>query len=779
MLGTGYVDISDDGGNSWHRIHTWVKEDTPEFTWVTTAVDLSDYNYNIPDLKIRFGHEAPRRSHIYFDAIEVYGAGQPDPVTVTLLDPADHSTTPTVTPLLSWSSDHPADYYNVIVDDHADFSSPAISDSNVTLTHYDTSGSLDQTTTYYWKVRAYAGNTWWAWSTVWSFTTPESAANAVLVQAEDYDEFYDTTTNNVGMMYRFDDVDIEPSYDLSFDGTIFFPGYLYGHDYNNGFRVNSISNSEWLKYYINIPTTDRWKFTFRMARLPEGLGSFDFEIDDQPVTGSPFTINSTGHHHIFQDIVVPNVDLAAGSHVVKVTFHGEAYDMAEFDWFYIESETNPPEPLVPTPKDYGPPPPPPQGYVSPVSRYGRLQVNGVEITSSATGNPVQLRGVSPHGTQWFPTIDNHTIPNYAYDVGAQITRVPMYVEQFGGYTYGPTAKAYMLAKTDEMIQDAIDVGIYASVSFHVHVDPSPYTSEAIEFFTHVANEWGGHPNVIYEIVNESDGGTWAPIKNFADQVVPVIRDIETANGWEHNLIIVGTPTWCQRPDLAVGNPIDDVNIAYTFHWYAAGHPNSLWENIDTTRNAGLCIIVSEWGTGSWNWASPDYDLYDSEAFINFLDQRGISWINWAWNIKGEALSSLQWTSSMQGPWPDGDLTPSGVFVKEEINAPPYVRTDMDVFNIDLTCTRAGGPFYKVVAEGMVRDENGNPVSDVIVNYTWTGAPTSSGSVTTDGSGMFTVDSPKVKGGGTFVFSVASLVRPGYADNDTLHAEPREQTSYCP
>lgn len=501
----------------------------------------------------------------------------------------------------------------------------------------------------------------------------QAATNAVLVQAEDYDRFYDTTANNVGMMYRFGDgidVDIEPTYDLSYDGVNFNPGYLYGHNFNNGFRVNSISNNEWLEYDVDIPVTDTWKFTFRMARLFEGTASFDFEIDGQPVASSPFTINSTGHHHIFQDVVVNGIHLTSGDHVVKVTFHGEPYDLAEFDWFYIESETNPPEPLTPTPKDYGAPPVPPPNYVSPVSQYGRLQVSGVDITSSVTGNPVQLRGVSPHGIQWFPTIDDHTIPNLAYDVGAQITRVPMYVEQFGGYTFGPTAKNYMIAKTDEMIQDAIDAGVYTSVSFHVHVDPTPYTEDAKEFFGHVAEKWGGHPNVVYEIVNESDGGTWKPIKDFADQIVPVIRDIETARGWDHNLIVVGTPTWCQQPHLAGGDPIDDVNIAYSFHWYAAGHPNSLWNNIDTAREAGLCVIVTEWGTGSWDWASRGYDLNDSEAFLAFLDQRGISWMNWAWNIKGEVLSSLKWTSTMSGPWPDEELTESGLFIKGKLPPPP-------------------------------------------------------------------------------------------------------------
>jgi len=155
-----------------------------------------------------------------------------------------------------------------------------------------------------------------------ALSLPEASSNAIRIQAEDYTRYYDTTPNNVGMIYRLDDVDIEPSYDLSFDGVNFHPEYLYGHSYNNGFRVNSISSNEWLEYDLNIPVTDTWKFTFRMARLFAGNASFDLAIDGQPVAGSPFTINSTGHHHIFQDIVVTHVNLSAGTHVVKITFHG-------------------------------------------------------------------------------------------------------------------------------------------------------------------------------------------------------------------------------------------------------------------------------------------------------------------------------------------------------------------------------------------------------------------------------------------------------------------------
>ena len=33
------------------------------------------------------------------------------------------------------------------------------------------------------------------------------------------------------------------------------------------------------------------------------------------------------------------------------------------------------------------------------------------------------------------------------------------------------------------------------------------------------------------------------------------------------LIIVGSPNWSQRPDLAADDPIDDDNVIYSVHFY--------------------------------------------------------------------------------------------------------------------------------------------------------------------------------------------------------------------
>lgn len=47
---------------------------------------------------------------------------------------------------------------------------------------------------------------------------------------------------------------------------------------------------------------------------------------------------------------------------------------------------------------------------SAVGKYGNLRLVGNQL-SDKNGQPVQLRGISAHGLQWFPLVDKQTIPN--------------------------------------------------------------------------------------------------------------------------------------------------------------------------------------------------------------------------------------------------------------------------------------------------------------------------------------------------------------------------------
>ena len=90
----------------------------------------------------------------------------------------------------------------------------------------------------------------------------------------------------------------------------------------------------------------------------------------------------------------------------------------------------------------------------------------------------------------------------------------------------------------------------------------------------MAELYGSCDNVIFELYNEptdQNGGTWANIKSYAEKVIPKIRK------YSGNLILVGTPSYSQRvQDITA---IEDINVGYVLHFYAASHPLSNWRSI--------------------------------------------------------------------------------------------------------------------------------------------------------------------------------------------------------
>ena len=177
-----------------------------------------------------------------------------------------------------------------------------------------------------------------------------------------------------------------------------------------------------------------------------------------------------------------------------------------------------------------------------MSQYGQLQVNGTSLCDQS-GNPVKLKRMCSHGLQWFPFVAEHTIHNLVYDWQIQVIRPAMYIEDYkngdywGGYIVQPE---YMKSKLVEMIEDALDVGIYVLIDWHIHNDPTNFTNEATRFCKEMATTYSGYPNIIYEICNEPEYVSWDTVKTYANDVIPVIRAIDP-----DNIIIVGTPNCCQ------------------------------------------------------------------------------------------------------------------------------------------------------------------------------------------------------------------------------------------
>ncbi len=295
---------------------------------------------------------------------------------------------------------------------------------------------------------------------------------------------------------------------------------------------------------------------------------------------------------------------------------------------------------------------------TPVEMHGNLSVDGTKIVDK-NGDVVSLAGNSLFwsNTGWGGE-DYYTsaVVTWLYDDwNSSIVRAAMGVDETGGYISDTTNEA----KVDTVVQAAINAGIYVIIDWHSHYAQN-YEDEAIIFFKKMANKYGSYDNVIYEIYNEPLNTTsWSEtIKPYAKNVIAAIRAID-----EDNLIVVGTPTWCQDVDVASLDPLDEFsNIAYSLHFYAGSHGESLRSKAKIALDNGIALFVTEWGAVN---ADGDGDVAESSVseWMDFLCENDISHCNWAINDKSEGASALVTNVSESGNWSDEDLTTSGKLVK--------------------------------------------------------------------------------------------------------------------
>lgn len=298
---------------------------------------------------------------------------------------------------------------------------------------------------------------------------------------------------------------------------------------------------------------------------------------------------------------------------------------------------------------------------TPVAINGQLSIKGTQLINQ-NGKAVQLKGISSHGLQWYGDfVNKDSLKWLRDDWGITVFRAAMYTAD-GGYIDNPSVKN----KVKEAVKAAKELGIYVIIDWHILNDGNPNQNKekAKEFFKEMSSLYGSTPNVIYEIANEPNGDVnWKrDIKPYAEEVISVIRKNDP-----DNIIIVGTGTWSQDVNDAADDQLKDANVMYALHFYAGTHGQFLRDKANYALSKGAPIFVTEWGTSDASGNGGVF-LDQSREWLNFLNSKNISWVNWNLSDKQESSSALKPGASKTGGWRLSDLSASGTFVRENILA---------------------------------------------------------------------------------------------------------------
>jgi len=304
---------------------------------------------------------------------------------------------------------------------------------------------------------------------------------------------------------------------------------------------------------------------------------------------------------------------------------------------------------------------------TPVERHGQLQVIGTKLCNEDE-IPVQLSGMSTHGIQWFGWEEFLTPGAFdalRNDWNADLCRVAMYVQE-NGYETDPDG---FTAEVNRIVEAITDRGMYAIIDFHIHEpgDPLENVEHATTFFDAVAAEHAEKENIIFEICNEPNNVGWESIKQYANEVIPVIRNHD-----EQSPIVVGTRGWSSLgvadigsdgPQEIIEDPVEGDHILYAYHFYAATHGQ--WEREQLAAAAEqLPIFVTECGTTQAS-GDGENDFSSTRKFLSVMEKHDISWAFWSYSDDWRT-SGIWKESKDDDAWRKEDLTESGKWMRSAI-----------------------------------------------------------------------------------------------------------------
>lgn len=295
-------------------------------------------------------------------------------------------------------------------------------------------------------------------------------------------------------------------------------------------------------------------------------------------------------------------------------------------------------------------------HAQPVQQNGWLKVKGTQLVNEKD-EPIALHGASFGWHNLWPRFYNKgAVHELVTKWNCNIIRASMGIQlNDSGYLKSPKQSIKLMTK---VIDACIKEGVYVIIDWHDH---NIHTNEAKEFFAKMSAKYKDQPNIIYELFNEPDHETWSEVKQYAEEVIAVIR----AND-KRNIVLVGCPKWDQEILQPANDPIKGYsNLMYTMHFYAGTHKQWLRDRTNEAMKKGLPVFVSECAGMEASGDGP-IDTAEWKLFKNWMDEKKLSWIAWSVSDKKETCSMLLPSAKSKGGWKEEDVKEWGRMVRKEL-----------------------------------------------------------------------------------------------------------------
>ncbi len=143
-------------------------------------------------------------------------------------------------------------------------------------------------------------------------------SNIIRVETENYQDYYDSTSGNIGKAYRDDDVDI---WEMK-------PG---------AFRVGAIQPGEWLDYNLDVPEDGKYKIVSRVGSTNKRDRKFSVSLDKEQSTTLNFDSHDNKH---WQDITSEEIELSKGSHQLRLNMLTTGFSLDYFELVPVSANQN-------------------------------------------------------------------------------------------------------------------------------------------------------------------------------------------------------------------------------------------------------------------------------------------------------------------------------------------------------------------------------------------------------------------------------------------------------